>query len=105
MQKTFGTPYYIAPEMLGKDGYSEKCDLWSIGVILYIIMSGVPPFIGNSQEEILDNVQRGEWCFPESQAWLNASEEVKDLITKLMTKDPEQRISALDALTHPWITK
>lgn len=62
MKKTLGTPYYVAPEVLKQD-YNEKCDVWSVGVILYILLCGYPPFMGNSQEEVLQNVKIGKYEF------------------------------------------
>jgi calcium-dependent protein kinase len=59
---TLGTPYYIAPEVIRGD-YNEKCDIWSIGVILYILLSGHAPFNGDNEKEIMDNVERGEYSF------------------------------------------
>jgi calcium-dependent protein kinase len=96
-----GTPYYIAPEVLNKK-YNEKCDIWSCGVILYIILSGIPPFNGASDQEIMKKVRVGKFSFTDP-CWSNISDKAKDLITKLLIYDPEQRPSAEDALKHPWI--
>lgn len=100
MTERFGTAYYIAPEVLKKD-YNEKCDLWSIGVILYVLLSGTPPFGGKSDKDIIKNVQKGVYDFDEKD-WKNISEEAKDLINKLLTYEPSKRISAKDALDHKW---
>mmetsp|Transcript_16048 Transcript_16048/g.17955 ORF Transcript_16048/g.17955 Transcript_16048/m.17955 type:complete len:502 (-) Transcript_16048:65-1570(-) len=99
----FGTAYYVAPEVL-KGAYDEKCDLWSTGVILYILLSGCPPFNGRDDKEILGKVASGKFSFKEK-IWNNISEEAKDIIRKLLTYDPEERISASEALHHPWIEK
>ena len=100
MHAMYGTPYYIAPEVL-TGNYTEKCDMWSIGVILYIMLCGSPPFNG-SDDQIIAKVKRGTWEF-RGQIWSNISDEAKDIVTKLMTKNPEERLSAVDALDHPWI--
>lgn len=95
-----GTPYYISPEVL--DGkYDESCDIWSTGVILYILLSGVPPFYGNTDPEILDSVRKGVFSFniPE---FKGVSEQAKDLISKMLCK-PEKRLKASDVLKHPWM--
>ena len=78
MKETCGTPYYIAPEVL--DGkYNEKCDVWSIGVIIYIMLSGYPPFNGENDEEISISVRNDEIEF-EGEEWESVSEQAKDLI-------------------------
>jgi calcium-dependent protein kinase len=82
--------------------YNEKCDIWSCGVILYIILSGIPPFNGASDQEIMKKVRVGKFSFTDP-CWSNISDKAKDLITKLLIYDPEQRPSAEDALKHPWI--
>jgi calcium-dependent protein kinase len=95
------TPYYVAPEVVnGK--YDEKCDLWSMGVILYILLSGSPPFYGNGDDEIIKNVQRGQF-FLDEDPWPNVSGTAKDLINQLLVKDISKRLSAADALQHKWI--
>ena len=103
MNQIFGTAYYIAPEVL-KSEYNEKCDLWSIGVILYILLSGKPPFDGNDDKEIVNSVRIGTYSLTGSE-WKNISNDAKDLIKKMLTYDPAQRITADASLSHPWIVK
>ena len=97
----FGTPYYIAPEVLnGK--YNEKCDLWSVGVMLYIMLCGRPPFNGATEDAIINKVKKAVWEF-RGEIWDNITPEAKDLIKKLMEKSVDARLSAVQALAHPWI--
>jgi len=103
MQQKFGTPYYIAPEVLKKN-YDQKCDLWSCGVILYILLCGYPPFNGSSDKQIIQAVHAGKYDVSEPE-WKDVSDEAKDLVAKLLTYQPEKRITALEALNHPWIKK
>jgi calcium-dependent protein kinase len=92
MHQTYGTAYYIAPEVL-KGAYTEKCDLWSIGVIMYILLSGSPPFNGETDAEIIKKVKEGKVAFKEP-IWKKRSKECIDLIKKLLTLDPKGRLSA-----------
>ncbi len=103
MHQTFGTPYYIAPEILAGE-YNEKCDIWSCGVILYILLCGRPPFDGENDDEILENVSKGSYKIS-GPIWAKISVEGIDLIKKMLTFDPERRISAAQALSHQWIVK
>ena len=100
MTKINGTPYYIAPEVLSET-YNEKCDVWSAGVILYILLCGYPPFNGETDKEIMEAVKKGEFDFPEEE-WSVITEEGKDLIKKMLTYDPKKRLSAAQTLGHPW---
>ena len=101
MHQMYGTPYYIAPEVLnGK--YTEKCDMWSIGVMLYIMLCGRPPFNGNTEDQIISKVKAGKWDF-RGEIWHSISTEAKDLIAKLMTREVGRRLTAVEALAHPWI--
>lgn len=96
-----GTPYYVAPEVL-YGSYSKLCDLWSAGVILYILLCGYPPFHGKDNVEILRKVKVGQYSL-EHNSWKYVSDSAKDLIKRLLMTDPNKRISAQDALNHPWI--
>jgi calcium-dependent protein kinase len=103
LDEKLGTAYYIAPEVI-KKSYNEKCDLWSCGVIMYILLSGEPPFNDPKadNEAIMKKVEKGKYDITKG-VWKNVSKEAKDLIKKLLTYKPEDRISAEDALLHPWI--
>lgn len=102
MKTKAGTPYYISPEVL-KGNYDVSCDIWSQGVILYILLSGVPPFYGNSDTDILNMVKAGKFSFNIDEFKV-VSSQAKDLITKMLTK-PEVRLNALQVLEHPWLLK
>jgi calcium-dependent protein kinase len=103
MNKVSGTPYYIAPEVLFEK-YDEKCDIWSCGVIMYILLCGYPPFNGETDNEILNKIKTGKYVFPEEE-WDNISDEAKDLISKMLEFNPGNRLSASDCLTHKWLTE
>jgi calcium-dependent protein kinase len=96
-----GTPYYIAPEVL-KGNYDSQCDTWSMGVVLYIMLCGKPPFGGKNNTDILKSVVKGDFNF-EQPAFEKCSDKVKDLITKLLVVDPTKRLTATEAFQHPWI--
>ena len=99
-RKLVGSSYYIAPEVLKKH-YNEKCDVWSCGVIMYILLSARPPFGGEDDNEIMERVSTGKYDL-ESPPFNKLSKNSIDLIKRLLTMDPEQRISAEQALNHPW---
>jgi calcium-dependent protein kinase len=103
LDKRIGTPFYIAPEVLNNH-YNEKCDLWSCGVILYILICGYPPFNGDSEDEIYSMVRKGKYT-TEGRIWDDASFEVIDLIKHLLCKDITRRFSAEQALNHIWFRK
>ena len=103
MQQQVGSAYYVAPEVL-RGRYNEACDMWSMGVILYMLVSGVPPFWGRSDAEIRQRTLRGKYSFP-SRQFQHVSEEAMDLIRRLLELDPTRRITAAEALRHPWVTK
>ena len=103
LHETDGTSYYIAPEVLNGD-YDEKCDIWSCGVILYILLCGYPPFYGEKDEDIYQQVLKGEYDFPKAE-WDQVSVDAKNLIKKMIEKDPQKRVSALQALQDTWFKK
>jgi calcium-dependent protein kinase len=99
LDKQIGTPYYIAPEVLDNK-YNEKCDLWSCGVIFYILLSGSPPFKGKSESDIFKSVRSGKYGF-KNKLWKTISSNAKDLISKLLEVNIDKRYSAEQALNHP----
>ena len=98
-----GTYYYMAPEVF-KHNYDEKSDIWSVGVILYIILCGKPPFDGNNDKEIIKKISVGEYNKKE-QSLLNYSDELQDLLSKLLEKNAEKRFTAKEAIQHSWFKK
>ena len=99
-KKLVGSSYYIAPEVL-KKYYNEKCDIWSLGVIMYILLSARPPFGGRDDEAIMERVAIGKYDL-ESPPFDELSKSALDLIRKLLNIDPNERITAEQALNHPW---
>lgn len=97
----FGTPYYIAPEVLKKN-YDLKCDIWSCGVILYVLLSGRPPFNGENEKDIMSKVMVGIYKV-EGPGWEGVSEEAKDFVKLLLTFDPKMRPDAETCLNNKWI--
>lgn len=103
VQESIGTPYYIAPEVWKKH-YNKECDVWSCGVIMYIILSGTPPFNAPDDKQMKEKILTGKYSTTGG-VWEAISDTAKDLIDKLLTYDPEARITAEAALQHPWITE
>jgi len=101
MNTKVGTPYYVAPEVLNRE-YTKSCDIWSIGVITYILLCGYPPFYGDTDNQIFDSVRTARFDFP-SPDWDGISEAAKDFICALLRKDPSKRLTAAEALQHAWI--
>mmetsp|Transcript_86985 Transcript_86985/g.188216 ORF Transcript_86985/g.188216 Transcript_86985/m.188216 type:complete len:543 (+) Transcript_86985:237-1865(+) len=96
-----GTPYYVAPQVLaGK--YDQLSDLWSCGVIMYVMLCGYPPFFGETDAEVLSKVRLGNFSFNAAD-WKNVSEDAKNLIRMLLKMNPKDRYSAVQALNHEWI--
>lgn len=101
--QTIGTPYYIAPEVIDKK-YNEKCDIWSLGVIMYVLLKGKFPFVGNDRDQIFANIKKGIFDIT-SPPFDQISKEAIDLLKKLLVVNPNKRISAEDALNHKWFNK
>ncbi|KAL6986157.1 calcium,calmodulin-dependent protein kinase [Sarracenia purpurea var. burkii] len=96
-----GSPFYIAPEVL-VGGYNQAADVWSAGVILYILLSGIPPFWGKTKTKIFDAVRAAELCFPHD-PWNSISASAKDIITGMLCVDPSKRLTAKQVLAHSWL--
>jgi len=104
MDTACGTPYYVAPEVLLSTGYDKEVDLWSVGVITYLLLCGFPPFYGESLPEVFEQIMKADYDFPDPY-WTDISSEAKDLIKKLLVVDAKKRLSATEALKHPWVVK
>ncbi|XVE58618.1 hypothetical protein DITRI_Ditri04bG0183900 [Diplodiscus trichospermus] len=98
---TVGSPFYIAPEVLA-GGYNQAADVWSAGVILYILLSGTPPFWGKTKSRIFDAVRAADLQFP-SDPWDHISDSAKNLVRGMLNTDPFQRLTALQVLDHLWM--
>lgn len=97
-----GTPGYVSPEILEGVRYGTKADMWSLGVIVYILLGGYPPFIEENQRELFRKIRRGQYEFHD-EYWGGVSKDAKDLISSLLSVDPKQRLTSEEALRHRWI--
>ncbi|KAG5011253.1 hypothetical protein AAZX31_07G241700 [Glycine max] len=96
-----GSAYYVAPEVLRRS-YGKEIDIWSAGIILYILLSGVPPFWAETEKGIFNAILEGEIDFV-SEPWPSISDSAKDLVRKMLTQDPKKRITSAQVLEHPWM--
>lgn len=99
---TCGTPGYVAPEILSQKPYKEPCDYWSVGVVLYILLSGQPPFYDDDNFELFEKIKKCKYDM-DSPIWGMVSSQAKDLISKLLVADPAKRITGEEIAAHPWI--
>ena len=100
---TCGTPGYVAPEILSEKPYGSACDIWSVGVVMFILLSGEPPFYHEDNFELFELIKKCEYDLSK-QVWQGVSKEAKDLIKRILVADPAKRISATEIQSHPWIT-
>lgn len=98
---TVGSAFYVAPEILEQQPYDEKCDLWSTGVVMFCLIAGELPFNDDERQVMFSKIKKGEFNL-EPSIWAQVSDECKDLLNMLLCTDPAKRISARDALEHPW---
>ncbi|XP_068215426.1 MAP kinase-activated protein kinase 2-like isoform X1 [Palaemon carinicauda] len=100
------TPYYVAPEVLGPEKYDKSCDIWSLGVIMYILLCGFPPFYSNHGHAISPGMKKrirtGQYTFPNPE-WANVSQDAKELIKGMLRTDPEERLTIFDVMKNKWI--
>lgn len=99
----YGTPFFVAPEVIRAETYTPAVDIWSLGVLSYNMLSGKLPFDGNNIKEVLRRVRSGRYSFPDSE-WADISSEAKDFISGLLELDPKKRLTASEALQHVWLT-
>jgi len=104
MQTACGTPGYVAPEVLNATGYAKEVDMWSIGVITYILLCGFPPFFGDTVPQLFEQIMRAEYDYP-ADYWDDVSSTAKDFIDHLLVVDPEKRMTTKQALKHKWLTE
>jgi len=102
MQTACGTPGYVAPEVLNAEGYDKEVDMWSVGVITYILLCGFPPFYSESVPEVFEQIMKAEYDYPE-EYWDEISAEAKDFIDHLLVVDVAKRLTAEQSLNHPWL--
>ena len=102
LTKQCGTPFFVAPEILIRRPYDQQSDMWSVGCIVYLLLSGNLPFLGRSQKELFRKIMAGRFEFKE-EIWDEVSDDAKDLVNKLLVLDPDTRLSAKRALLHPWL--
>ncbi|XP_077439587.1 uncharacterized protein mylk4b isoform X2 [Vanacampus margaritifer] len=103
LKVNFGTPEFLAPEVINYEFVSFPTDMWSLGVITYMLLSGLSPFLGDDDNETLNNILACQWNFEEEE-FTDVSKEAKDFITRLLVKSKNWRMSATESLRHPWLS-
>ncbi|XP_063403821.1 serine/threonine-protein kinase 33-like isoform X1 [Mytilus trossulus] len=104
MQDFCGTPIYMSPEIIDNKAYSQQCDVWAMGVIMYSLLCGSPPFKANTEEELYEIIKKGEIDYTTNPVWNTISEDAKKCIELMLRTDPAHRSSASEVLHHAWIT-
>jgi len=103
LETSCGTPDYVAPEVITAEGqYDKSVDMWSCGVITYVLLCGFSPFLSSTQHGLFDKIVKCEYDFPDPE-WTNISESAKDFIRHLLVKNPKDRFTASQCLKHPWL--
>jgi calcium/calmodulin-dependent protein kinase I len=102
LNKQCGTPFFVSPEILMRQAYDQMSDMWSVGCIVFLLLSGNLPFMGRSQKELFRKIVSGKYEFDDDD-WCEISDDAKDLVNKLLVLDPDNRLSASEALRHKWL--
>lgn len=100
---TAGTPGYVAPEVLSREPYDHRCDYWSLAVVMFIMLSGTPPFYHEDNFVLFELIKKGEYDFS-APAWDHVSDEAKNLITSLLVVNPNKRLNSNEIKAHPWVS-
>jgi len=101
---TCGTPGYVAPEVLQQQPYGKECDIWSIGVVLFILLSGTPPFYEEDNFKLFEQIKSCKYDF-DVDTWDNVSAEAKDFVSKILVADPKKRMTIPEMKLHAWMNK
>jgi calcium/calmodulin-dependent protein kinase I len=101
LTKQCGTPFFVSPEILMRQPYDQQSDMWSVGCIIYLLLSGNLPFMGRSQKELFRKIVSGKFEFDDDD-WCDVSAEAKDLVKRLLVLDPDERLTSTEALKHKW---
>jgi serine/threonine protein kinase len=102
LTKQCGTPFFVSPEILMRQPYDQQSDMWSVGCIIFLLLSGNLPFMGRSQKELFRKIVSGKFEFDEED-WCDVSNDAKDLVQKLLVLDPDERLTSSQALKHQWM--
>jgi calcium/calmodulin-dependent protein kinase I len=102
-QTQCGTPGYVAPEIIMEQPYGKECDFWSIGVVLYILLSGSPPFFEDERADLFEKIKTASYEF-EDATWGGISVEAKDLVTHILKANPAERYNCQQMMAHPWMS-
>ncbi|KAG7336486.1 serine/threonine protein kinase [Nitzschia inconspicua] len=102
LTKQCGTPFFVSPEILMRQPYDQQSDMWSVGCIIFLLLSGNLPFMGRSQKELFRKIVSGKFEFDEED-WCDVSSDAKDLVQKLLVLDPDERLTSSQALKHQWM--
>ncbi|GAX11935.1 calcium/calmodulin-dependent serine protein kinase [Fistulifera solaris] len=102
LTKQCGTPFFVAPEILMRKPYDHQSDMWSVGCIIFLLLSGNLPFMGRSQKELFRKIVAGKFEFS-GDDWANVSDDAKDLVRRMLVLDPDERITSAEAIRHSWL--